>query len=94
MNKKQTILFQLIKQTMLDSEVQKDPKLVELLAGFMNDLKKGVGPRMVSVKLSNAISCYLVLHRFKAPKALNDLFSEIEKGAQQYRGSMSMSMWL
>lgn len=79
MNKKQTELFQLIQNATLDFEVQKDPKLIELLEGFMKDLQRGIGPRMVSVKLSNAISCYLVLHHFKAPNALKVLFSRIEE---------------
>ncbi|EUJ18960.1 bacteriocin immunity protein [Listeria aquatica] len=92
MNEKKILYF--ISEAYSDKEIQNNTELAELLLKYAKMLEEGTGYKLVCVKLSNAISRYLVTHKLQFPEALTELFNQIEPEAQKYRGAVSLDMWL
>lgn len=94
MNKKEKAVFEAISKAYSDKDVQNDPELSEILLTAAKSLEDGTSHKLVSLKLSNAISHYLFRNQFKAPGSISDLYNTIKKDAESYRGQASLGIWL
>ncbi|WP_167628450.1 bacteriocin immunity protein [Listeria valentina] len=94
MNEKETKIFHYISEAYSDKKIQSNTELAELLLKYAKMLEEGAEHKLVCVKLSNAISRYLVTHKLQSPEALTKLFDRIQPEAQKYRAEMSVNTWL
>lgn len=92
MNKEK--LFKLISSTYSDSDVSKDEELKKILFDLSKELDSTEDWKLICVKLNNKLSRYLLTHKLKAPRAVEQLLTETAKYAEQYRGLASTSIWM
>lgn len=94
MNKKEQRVFDAISTAYSDEAVQNYPELSKMLLDSAKSLESGTNHKLVSLKLSNAISHYLFNNQFKAPGSISALYNAIKKDAESYRGQASIGIWL
>ncbi|MGL4874894.1 MAG: bacteriocin immunity protein [Clostridium sp.] len=94
MKEKNLKLITEIKKTLNDSEIKNNEEIVEFLLLSKKKLEKNEGYGSVCAKLIHDIKIYLRLHKFKAPIALMNLYSYIQKTGEKFTVFGLMGMFL
>ncbi|HAT54211.1 MAG TPA: hypothetical protein DCW31_03040 [Lactobacillus sp.] len=78
MNKSQTAVFNDINKAYQNDEIQASPELRDMLLGYANQLNKNGNDDVIVAKLKKDISNYAMRHEYKVPKALHDLYHDMD----------------
>lgn len=93
MNKKYYALINEVINVLNDPEIKKDINLTKTLSEYKDKLEKGAEYNLTCAQLSNIISEYMLINKFKAPKSLLNLYTFIANGNNKYRGFISIINW-
>lgn len=94
MKEKKLNLISEIEKTLNDSEIKNNKEITDFLILCKKKLEKNEGYGSVCAKLSYETKVYLRTHKFKAPTALMNLYSYIQKTGEKYTMFGFMSMFL
>ena len=85
MHKKYLNLIAEFEKTLNDSEIKNNQELTEILTLYKKKLEKNESYSLICAKLSKYIQNYIRRNKFKAPKALLDLYNNyLKKSASIY----------
>ncbi|MCF6166020.1 hypothetical protein LROSL1_0177 [Furfurilactobacillus rossiae] len=78
MNKSQTAVFNDIDKAYQDDEIQAIPELRDMLLGYAKQLNNNGNDDVIVAKVRSDISKYAILHQYQVPKALHDLYHDLD----------------